>query len=107
MEGKPTLPELLRLPVRGRNINVIKEIGAKYYELGIQLLQDKTGAKMEEIVDGNSWRGNSWRRDSTRAILSCWIKGEGKQPVTWATLVSELSGCGLTELAENIRSVIN
>ena len=102
MKGKPTLPELLRLSVGDRKINVIEEIGAEYYELGILLLQDKTGAKIEEIMDGNR-RG----RDITRNILSRWIKGEGKQPVTWATLVTELSECGLTELADNIHSARN
>ena len=102
MEEKPTLPELQKLLIGSRKINVIEEIGAEYYELGIQLLQDKTGAKMEEIMDRNR-RG----KDVTRTILSHWIKGEGKLPVTWATLVSELFDCGLTELAEDIRSARN
>ena len=75
-------------------------IGTKYYKFGVSLLQDDTGAKMDAIIE-------LCREDATkinRQVLSRWLRGEGKQPVTWATLATELELCGLTELAKDIRT---
>ena len=101
MAERPTLPQLLRFSIRGKLVSVIEMIGTKYYDFGVSLLQDDTGAKMEAIVE-------QCREDATkinRQVLSRWLRGEGKQPVTWATLATELELCGLTELAKDIRTV--
>ena len=48
------------------------------------------------------------REDATkinRQILCKWLEGGGKQPVSWATLSTELELCGLTELAKDIHTV--
>ena len=98
---RPTLPQLLHFLIRGKPVNVIRMIGTYYYEFGVSLLQDDTGAEMEAIVE-------QCREDATkinRQVLSRWLRGEGKQPVTWATLATELELCGLTELAKDIRTV--
>ena len=39
-----------------------------------------------------------------RRVLSRWIRGEGKKPVSWATLTTELDKCRLKELAKTIRT---
>ena len=99
MNECPTLPELLHFPVGEERINIIEQIGTKYYEFGIHLLQDNTGSKMDTIMadcHGVSLNIN-------RQILCKWIRGGGKQPVTWATLATEIDKCGLTELAKTIR----
>ena len=101
MAERPTLPQLLHFLIRGKPVNVIRMIGTYYYEFGVSLLQDDTGAEMDAIVE-------QCREDTTkinRQVLSRWLRGEGKQPVTWATLATELEFCGLTELAKDIRTV--
>ena len=48
------------------------------------------------------------RGDATKVncqILCKWLEGGGKQPVSWATLATELELCGLTELAKDILTV--
>ena len=95
----PTLPQLSRFCIGNKKVNIIEEIGTKYYDFGLNLLQDDTGAKMDAIVD--ECRDNTERIN--RKVLSRWIRGEGKKPVSWATLATELHECGLTELAKSIR----
>ena len=100
MAESPTLPQLSRFSIRNKNVNIIEEIGMKYYDFGINLLQDDTGAKMDAVED--ECQRNADRIN--RKVLSRWLRGEGKQPVSWATLATELHECGLTELAKGIRS---
>ena len=101
MAKRPTLPQLICFPVGDRTVDIIEEIGVKYFKLGTSLLQDTTGAKMDAIIE--QCREKAYKIN--HQVLSRWIKGEGKQPVSWATLASELERCGLTELAGDIRSV--
>jgi len=46
----PTLPKLLKFPCKGRFVNIISEIGAKYTTFGILLLNDQTGARITAIA---------------------------------------------------------
>ena len=98
MDECPTLPQLSCFG--SKEIDIIEEIGAKYYKFGINLLQDDSGAKMEAIVD--ECRENAVKIN--RRVLSRWIRGEGKKPVSWATLATVLDRCQLKELAKTIRT---
>ena len=74
------------------------QIGIHYWELGVLLLNDDTGAVTQAIID-------QYREDATkinREILQRWIQGRGKLPVEWATLIEVLKDIGLTELAREI-----
>ena len=42
--------ELIRFRGRSRRINVPKEIGIKYYQFGVLLLKDETGARIEAVI---------------------------------------------------------
>ena len=100
MDECPTLPQLLRFSVRGKRVNIIAMIGTNYYDFGVNLLQDDTGAMMNAIIE-------QCHEDVTkinRQVLCKWLEGGGKQPVSWATLATELHECGLVELAKNIRA---
>jgi hypothetical protein len=101
VDERPTFPQLLHLSVGEEKVNIIEQIGTRYYDFGIQILQDDTGAIMDTIVE--ECRGDV--SAINRKILSRWIRGEGKQPVSWAALATELFECGLKELACTIRSV--
>ena len=98
---RPTLLQLIRFSIGDKNVNIIEMIGPHYFNFGISLLQDDTGAVMNAIVE-------HCREDATkinRQVLCKWLEGGGKQPVSWATLATELELCGLTELARDIRTV--
>ena len=94
-----TLPQLISLPTRtGERINIMQRVGTQYTDLGLILLNDKDGSIVEQIT--SQYQLNAV--NITREILKRWIRGEGKQPVTWKTLTDALTAIGLTELAKCI-----
>ena len=100
MNERPTFQELYAFPSGTTTINVIEKIGTKYYQIGCFLLEDNDGDKMEVIID----QCHSDVSKINRQILRKWLKGEGKQPVNWSTLITVLETCGLIELAKTICS---
>ena len=100
MNERPILAELLKFPVGDKTVNIIEKIGKKF---GIYLLEDDDGSKMEAIVE-------NCREDPSKIncqVLSKWIRGGGKQPVTWATLATEIHRCRLTELAKKSSDLVS
>ena len=98
MMARPTFQELYAFPSDRTTVNVIEGIGTKYYQIGCFLLEDNDGDKMEVIIHQCHFDVSNINRQ----ILRRWLKGEGKQPVNWSTLVNVLETCGLTELAKTI-----
>ena len=97
---KVTLPQLLHFKTAAGSI--LEQIGIHYWDLGVQLLNDTTGAVTQAII-------KQYHHDATeinREILQRWIQGKGKSPVEWATLVEVLKDIGLSELACEIESII-
>jgi hypothetical protein len=100
MDDRPTLNDLMNF---GKDhVNIIEEIGATYHKFGTFLLEDKRGGKMEAIE--REKRENA--EDINNAVLTRWIRGEGRKPTSWATLVTVLEQCQLHALADMIRSVM-
>lgn len=97
---RPKLYQFTHFPTGSTSVNIIEQISTKCYEFGISLLQDETGAKIATIATRHMKDPYMMNFE----ILSKWLQGEGKQPVTWATLASELDRIGLTELAKDIRN---
>ena len=94
-----TLPQLISLPTRTEErINIMQRVGTQYTDLGLILLNDEDGSIVEQIT--SEYQLNAI--NITREILKRWIRGEGKQPVTWKTLTDALTAIGLTELAKCI-----
>ena len=66
--------------------------------LGILLLEDNDGSIMPTIE--SECHLNATR--ITIKVLSQWLSGQGKQPVTWRTLTDSLKSIGLSPLASSI-----
>ena len=67
---------------------------------GINLLNDEDGSKTSGFED-------RFGRDSYRIsleIFKLWLQGQGRKPVTWATLVSVLKDIDLLVLANEIET---
>ena len=97
---RPTLPQLINLPTtRGETIHIMQRVGTQYTDLGLILLNDEDGSIVEQIT--SEYQLNAV--NITREILKRWIRGEGKQPVTWKTLTDTLAAIGLTELVKSIQ----
>ena len=99
--GPFTMNILLNFPIveciATKSANVPREVGDKYFDFGIHLLQDDTGAHMRDLE--RELRGNG--EDINKRVLHEWLSGEGR-PVTWATLVEVLNIIGKGELAKEI-----
>ena len=97
MDDCPTLTKLMKYGEERDNI--IDEIGEKYHKFGTLLLEDETGSKMRAIED-----------DERRAVainnrvLTRWIRGEGKEPTSWATLTTVLDKCGITNVIRSMKA---
>lgn len=91
--GMPEMTQLrhLELPITTndvtvdfRSLDVAKRIGKSYYRVGIELLEDSNAV---EVI----WNDNSYKIvDTVVEILEEWLKGNGKRPVTWRTLLQIL-----------------
>ena len=99
----PTLPTLLMFPCKGRFVNIISEIGAKYTTFGILLLNDQTGARITAIAREHT----NDAEQINIVVLQEWLQGKGKKPVTWHTLIEVLKDAGLSELAKDISATCN
>jgi hypothetical protein len=85
----------------GGKVNLPEKIGVNYRALGVLLLMDDDGDCITAIA--KELRGNA--ADINLEILRLWLKGKGRRPVTWATLVAVLQDIGLEKLAKNIEAV--
>ena len=97
---KPTLPELLNLKTSsGSTINIVQQMGTHYHILGPLLLRDDTSTVTSAIASQH-------QRDVAlinQEILTRWLQGQGKLPVSWSTLIDVLKNAGLLEIAQMIQ----
>ena len=98
---RPTLIECVRFRGRERRINIPQEIGIKYHDFGLFLLEDDTGARIHSITH----KYNNDAEQINMEVLQQWITGRGKHPVTWTTLTQCLRDTELTVLAGEIEAI--
>ena len=95
----PTLKELTAFPTTSfGKVNIPQEIGVKYQIFGAQLLQDPTSAKVTNMEYKH--RGDPVRIYTE--ILQRWLRGQGRTPVSWRTLIEVLRDIELGRLARDI-----
>ena len=104
-QDQPTLPQLIDFPTSadGEGLNITKEIGADYNMFGVLLLNDKCGATISALERQHQNRATSINLE----ILQQWIRGSGRKPVTWETLVKVLRQIELNILADKIESSLS
>lgn len=91
----------MRFRGREKRLNVPQEIGIKYIQFGIDLLNDPNGARVHNME--HKHRGDA--EQINMEILREWTNGRGKQPVSWETLTEALRDVELFNLASEIDSV--
>ena len=97
-------PDLIKCIVfwgRERRINIPQEIGIKYRDFGVRLLEDDTGARIQSLAHKHMNDAEQINFD----VLQQWINGRGKHPVTWKTLTVVLHDIELSALAGEIEAV--
>ena len=99
--GRPTVQNCIGFQGRERRINIPQEIGTKYFQFGIHILNDHNGNRVQTIE-------HSCHEESERInikIIQEWVAGKGKKPVNWKTLTEVLHGIELRTLASEIEAV--
>ena len=98
VNGPPTLRGLTAFPTRHGKINIPQEVGVKYQTFAAQLLEDPTSAKVNSMEHKHG-------RDSLRInteVLQEWLRGQGRRPASWRTLIEVLRDIELSTLAGEI-----
>ena len=98
-EYRPSIRNLRFFKGKNRTINIIEEIGCKFSDFGVLLLNDEDGSFVESAA-------NELQRDSTAInckILTEWSNGRrNAQSFEWRSLVETLKDIGLRSLAYDI-----
>ena len=105
---RPSMVELRHLKLHKvshddeKSFDIAERIGLSYKKVGGELLEDSGGNRVEII-----WTNNFHKVVDTNVdILKEWLKGSGKRPVTWRTLIQVLEKYGEVELAQDIRKAL-
>lgn len=98
---EPTLLEFTKFPAANGNINLAEQIGTDYKYFGIVILEDKMG----DLTDAAEKRHHLIAKDINTDIFTQWLRGRGRKPVSWDTLVKVLQEIGLQTLAEDVRKI--
>ena len=93
---RPTLPQLLNL--KSSRGNIFSVMSKDYQSLGHTLLNDDDGAIVDQISEECNYKSEKTMTE----ILKRWLRGKGKEPVTWGTLIEVLYNLGLSELASQV-----
>ena len=103
-DTQPTLMQLVYMVApSGKRVRIIRNIAAKWEIVGIHFNFDPTGYTIDLI--------NS--RNSSKPLLCCtdmmrmWLRGNGRQPATWATLVNVLRNAEFNVLADEMEQLVS
>ena len=102
--GRPNLKNLSSFGGTDRTINVIEQIGTRYMDFGVRILNDHSGHYVSSLRD--QFLRNA--EDINRKILMEWMRGrQGAKLVEWSVLATILHDIGLQCLASDIRRTLN
>ena len=98
-DERPKLKDLYSFSTTsGATVDIREKVGSKFEALGLDLLEDDDGS----LVDQIRISCHHVPADIVADIFKRWLRGRGKQPVTWRTLTQCLSSIGLSALASSI-----
>ena len=84
-------------------MNIVEEIGHKYSDFGVLLLNDTSGSYVDGIA--NQLQGDF--KAITSRILTEWINGRpNSRPYTWQSLIETLGDIGLKKIAKEIQDTL-
>ena len=96
----PTLVTLGAFKKRdGTTISILAKLGTDYTNFGIYLLNDGDGTVVEQIDNNHRGQAGPIMTDIARK----WIRGQGKQPITWQTLLEVIHTMNLKTLETELR----
>ena len=106
-DEKPNLDELYTFEychgVKKTVVMTIEGIGTDYFQFGVCLLDDNNGNRVDRIEKSRlNWNSDRIVSD----IMKEWLKGRGRRPRTWSTLLECLRKTRLHTLADNLENAL-
>ena len=111
-DTQPTLQQLTYMVApSGTELRIIKNITDKWKEVGILFNFDPTGYTIDLIdvhhdIDEHHVGHPSRHMACCTDMMKLWLRGMGRQPATWATLVEVLRNAEFTLLANEVAMAI-
>jgi len=85
-----------------QKVEIIKSVAPQWQQLGALLDFDTEGRTLDLIEEQHKLNGPV---DCCQAIMKHWLKGNGKD-ATWAVLIEILDDIEQSELARQVKSVL-
>lgn len=95
---RPSMQDLIAFPAINGTFNIPKRISTSYKQFGIVLLEDDEGT----LVNGIAHKHFNNPEEINIEILTQWLSGKGRKPVTWQTIINTLEEIGLKTMAKDI-----
>ena len=99
MHSQPQEHQLDLIEGNGREVRVIKRVTPRWEEVATRLHFDHND--IECIKKDNYYKNNP----SCREMFSLWLKGKGRRPADWETLIKAVREAEFSELAEAAKEV--
>ena len=96
LQGKPDLLTLLNLPTSEGDVKIIQRSAKQYRMIGIILLHDRYGDRVDVIEQDNRGKGQA----SILTVYKEWLAEDTN--CSWVTLTDCFRQCGLDPLAYSI-----
>ena len=88
MKQPPRLAQLNLMKTKtGEKVKIIKALAPMWYEFGVCLDFDHIGEKLDQIKAEGLHEGPTV---CCRNMFQHWLKGNGRQPASWETLIELL-----------------
>ena len=84
----------------GREVRVIKKVASRWEDVATRLYFDLDDIKC--IKKDNHYITNP----SCREMFSLWLKGKGRRPADWETLIKALREAEFSELVEEVQTIL-
>lgn len=94
---EPRLHELQCLRVKQKKIRVMKTVAASWRQVAIALHFE--GSVIEIISES----ARSYPEPACEDMFRRWLRGEGRGPITWDTLIESLEDAEFENLADDLR----
>ena len=97
----PRLAQLKLMRTKtGKKVEIIKALAPRWYEFGDYLDFDPIGEKLDQIKAEGLHEGPTV---CCRNMFQHWLKGNGRQPATWETLIELLEDFEQPMLVKQIK----
>ena len=106
-DTQPTLMQLTYMVApSGKEVRIIENIAAKWKEVGILFNFDRTGYTIDRI-DVHHKGHPSKPMACCTDMMKVWLRGRGRQPASWATLVKVLKNAEFYVLADEVEQLVS